>query len=290
MTRSTDSTDAMTLPPELRERVLAASVAARAAGRSTPAVPDIAPTEALARAAAAFHSVLVVLNDADWHVPVLRDLDVQALVGHLTGVEEDVHRCLTGDESVAEVDHVVATQEAAERQQRQAPAMTRSEWRAAVDRTLAQVTDMSDLDVEVALHGMHLRLDDLLVVRAFELWTHENDIRRVVGLPPSAPDAATLQLMTSLAVKMLPRGAELTGLELAPLDVHLVLTGAGGGTWDLGLVEGCAAERVSIVVDAVDFCRLVADRVKPAELDVHVTGASERSTDVLLAASALALD
>ena len=33
------------------------------------------------------------------------------------------------------------------------------------------------------MHGMHLPLGALLVVRAFELWTHDNDIRRAAGLP-----------------------------------------------------------------------------------------------------------
>ena len=47
---------------------------------------------------------------------MLRDLDVQGLVGHLTGVEEDVQRCLAGDPSVGQADHVESTQLAADRQ------------------------------------------------------------------------------------------------------------------------------------------------------------------------------
>jgi len=69
------------------------------------------------------------------------------------------------------------------------------------------------------------------VVRAFELWVHENDIRRAVGLPPSVPDAPVLRLMSDLAARLLPYAAR-TGLR-EPVDVHLVLTGPGGGTWDV---------------------------------------------------------
>jgi hypothetical protein len=47
---------------------------------------------------------------------------------------------------------------------------------------------------------------------------------------------------------------------------------------------------VSIMTDAVGFCRLAANRVTPGELDVHVTGDPGRAAGVLAAAAALALD
>jgi hypothetical protein len=47
---------------------------------------------------------------------------------------------------------------------------------------------------------------------------------------------------------------------------------------------------VVIVSDAVDFCRLVANRADPGGLDVHITGDAERAAAVLAAAPALALD
>jgi hypothetical protein len=45
-----------------------------------------------------------------------------------------------------------------------------------------------------------------------------------------------------------------------------------------------------IVTDAGGFCRLVANRVTPAGLDVHVTGDPACAVEVLSAASTLALD
>ena len=285
-----DTPEPMMVPAGLRERVLEASWQARAAGRSVPEVQEISPAEAFSRAADAFYGLLCALADEDWARPVLRDLDVQGLVGHLTGVEEDVHRCLAGDPGVAEADHVSSTQAAATRQAAQPPAATRGEWRSAAGRSLDLVSATGDLEAEVAVHGMRLPLSALLVVRAFELWIHDNDIRRAAGLPPSVPDGSTLRLMTDLAARLLPYGATLTGLR-EPVSLHLVLTGPGGGTWDVAVGKRAGDPApVSIVTDAVGFCRLVANRVDAAELDLHVTGDPGRATEVLAAAAALALD
>jgi uncharacterized protein (TIGR03083 family) len=280
------------LPDGLRDRVLAASLRARAAGRAVPAAPQISPAEAFSRAADALYGMLGVLQAEDWRRPALRGLDVQGLVGHLTGVEEDVHRALAGDLHVAGASHVGSTQAAADRQAGRSPAETRAEWRHAADRTLDLVHAAGDPGAEVAVHGMRLPLGMLLVVRAFELWVHDNDIRQAVGLPPSVPDASTLSLMTQAAARLLPHTADRGGLR-EPTSVHLVLTGPGGGTWDIAMCDGLAATApaaVGIVTDAVGFCRLVANRATPDSLDLHVTGDPDRAAMVLAAASALALD
>jgi uncharacterized protein (TIGR03083 family) len=279
------------LPEGLRTRVLAASWRARSAGRPVPDVPEISPVEAFARAVDALYEMLCALDDEDWRRPVLRGLDVQRLIGHLTGVEEDTRRCLSGDPAVAEADHVGSTQPWATRQAGQPPASTLAEWRGAADRTLALAREQADLHAEVALHGMRLPLGALLIVRAFELWTHDNDIRRATGLPPAVPDASTLRLMTGLAAQLLPYGAARAGLR-EPTKVHLVLTGPGGGTWDVVIGDADQPEPASIgiVTGAVGFCRLVANRAAPAELDLHITGDAGRVAGVLAAASALALD
>jgi len=278
------------LPAGLRERVLAASRQARAAGRPVPEVVEISPAEAFSRAADAFYRLLCALGDDDWRITVLRGLDVQGLVGHLIGVEDDMHRCLSGDPEVADASHVESTQPAAARQAGRPAARTCADWRRAADRTLDLVHAAGDLCAEVAMHGMRLPLGALLVVRAFELWTHDDDIRRAAGLPLTAPDPATLGLMTRLAARLLPHAATRTGLR-EPVNVRLVLTGPGGGTWDIAVGEGPPDPvSVRIVADAVGFCRLVANRVTPADLDLHVTGDPGRAAGVLAAASALALD
>ena len=296
--------DLPVLPAGLRERVLAASLRARDAGRPVPDAPEISPVEAFSRAVSAFYAVLCFLDEGGWRTPVLRGLDVQGLVGHLIGVEEDVYRALAGDPAVADAEHVESTQAAALDQAARRPAQTRADWRRAVDRTLDLVRP-ADARARVAVHGLRMPVNALLVVRAFELWTHENDIRQAVGWAPSVPDPSTLRLMTDLAARLLPHaGAVLP----EPVDVRLVLTGPGGGTWDVtmgGHPSGNPAEpsadpaepsaepaaaSVAIVTDAVGFCRLAANRVTPADLDVSVTGDPARAAAVLTAATTLALD
>jgi uncharacterized protein (TIGR03083 family) len=278
------------LPDGLRDRVLAASLRVRAAGRPEPAAPEISPAEAFSRAADAFTGMLGVLQAEDWGRPALRGLDVQGLVGHLTGVEEDVHRCQAADPQVAQASHVGSTQAAADRQAGRPPAVTRAEWRRAADRTLELIYAAVDPGAEVAVHGMRLPLGMLLVVRVFELWVHDNDIRQAAGLPPAVPDASTLSLMTQAAAQLLPHAAVPGGLR-EPISVHLVLTGIGGGTWDIPIGHSPPAPvTVGIVTDAVGFCRLVANRAPPDGLSLHITGDPDRAAMVLAAASALALD
>lgn len=277
------------LPAGLRERVLSASLRARAAGRPEPAPPEISPAEAFSRTADAFHVTLGLLNGGQWGAPALRGLDVQGLVGHLIGVEEDVRRGLTGDPEVAMASHVGSTQPAADRQAGRPPALTRAEWRRAADQTIDLVRTV-DPSAEVAVHGMRVPLGLLLIVRAFELWVHENDIREAVALPPSAPEASTLSLMTSAAANLLPVAAIRARLNDS-VRVHLVLTGPGGGTWDIAVGRSTSAPAdITIVADAVGFCRLAANRVTAADLDPYVTGDQDRAAAVLAATTTLALD
>ena len=310
---STADRDQATLPMGLRERVMTASLLAREAGQTVPAVPEISADEAFARAADAFYGLLGALSEDGWKTQALRGLDVQGLVGHLTGVEEDTHRALAGDPAVADAEHVESTQHQAVRQAGRSPALTRDEWRRAAEVTLelarAAGRDLAADDgasehgasehgasehgaARLAVHGIRLPLGDLLVVRAFELWVHDNDIRRAVGLRPSVPDPPVLRLMSDLAARMLPYAAARMGLH--PVDVHLVLTGPGGGTWDVAIGQGAGRdpgqEGVVIVTDAVGFCRLAANRLTPAELGPHITGDEARVAGVLAAATTLALD
>ena len=263
--------DAVVLPAGLRERVLEASRQARAVGRPSRRSPRSRLRRRSAARPTPSTGCCGALGDNDWQVPVLCDLDVQGLVGHLIGVEDDMQRCLSGDPEVA-VNHVESTQSAAARQAGRAAALTRTEWRQAADRTLDLVHGFGDPLAEVAMHGMRLPLGALLIVRAFELWIHDNDIRRAVGLPPSVPEPAALGLMTRLAVRLLPHAAARTGLH-EPVNVHLVLTGPGGGTWDVAIGERPPDPvSIRIIADTVGFCRLAANRVTPADLDLHVTG------------------
>ena len=277
------------LPEGLHTRVLDAARSARTPGAAVPALEPIRPLEAFGRAADSLFGVLSELNDPQWRMPALRDLDVQGLVGHLIAVEVDMHRAFAGDPAVADADHIASTQPRALEQAGRAAGQTRLDWRRAINRTVVLAGQAPD-KAPIAIHGLRMCLGDLLVVRAFELWTHENDIRRAVGLAASAPDPQTLALMSALAAHMLPHGVARTGGLTSPLDLHLVLIGAGGGTWDLAM-DGPAGKReaMTLVADVVDFCRLVANRLHPAEVHVEVDGV-DRRTPILVGAASLALD
>jgi uncharacterized protein (TIGR03083 family) len=287
-------------PAELRARVLDASKRARPFGSTVPDIPLISPAAAFGRAVDAMELTLRSLSHADWCRPAIRDLDVQGLVGHLIGVEDAVQRAIERDPSVADVDHVASTQPAAVRQAGRLPALTLDDWHGSASRTLALVASQPGLDEVIAIFGVRLPLSAVLIFRAFELWTHENDIRLAAGLPRSAPDPSVLRLMTGLAVSLVPFAALGSGI-LGPAMVRLVLTGPGGGTWDLpigidpgqdpdGAHPGKETSRASVVTDVVDWCRLAANRTRPAELDVYLTGDTELATELLAATATLGLD
>jgi hypothetical protein len=118
---STTDRDQAVLPMGLRERVMAASLLARGVGQTVPAVRR-SPRRSVRRAADAFYRLLGTLSEQGWKTAALRGLDVQELVGHLTGVEHDTHRALAGDPAVADAEHVESTQGSAVRQAGRSPA------------------------------------------------------------------------------------------------------------------------------------------------------------------------
>lgn len=75
------------------------------------------------------------------------------------------------------------------------------------------------------------------------------------------------------------------------VHLHLVPTGPGGGTWDNPVGQSPAPpSAVTIVAEAVGFCRLIANRTTPADLDPYITGDRESADAVLAAAGTLTLD
>ncbi|MDP9075300.1 MAG: maleylpyruvate isomerase family mycothiol-dependent enzyme [Actinomycetota bacterium] len=287
--------DARTPPPGLRGRVMAAAEVMRGAGHPFDPPPAISAIEAYRRTVEAFHTLLAELGDDEWRLPVLRGLDIQGLVGHLIGVERAFQVTLGIEPTAIDLaDHVGGTQPDADAQHGRAPASTHQDWLARARRTIAHLesTDPAVLSQMVTLHGFSLPFAGMLVVRSFEMWTHEEDIRRATGRALLAPDGSRLALMTELAVAALPRGLENAGRPQPGRTARLVLTGPGGGTWQAPLERGAvpASPDVRIVVDATAFCRLVANRYTPSQVGATITGDQALGLDVLVGASALALD
>ena len=291
-------------PTALGAAIAGVAVTSRPPGSPVDPAPPIAPAEGFRRAARSLDAVLDALGKDEWGTAAIRDLDVQGLVGHLIAVERDFQHALDDpDGPQADADHVVSTDPTAAEQSGRSPAETLHTWRGAMADTFdalealeAAPARMAD---EVALYGMRLAIAPLLIVRTFELWTHEEDIRRTLGQPLQAPDASTLTLMTTLGIGMLGSGLARIDRSGDGRGQRIVLTGPGGGTWQTSLARRGPSARadtasgpvdVRIVVDAVDFCRLLANRIDPADLVAVVSGDGALARDVFAGAAALALD
>jgi uncharacterized protein (TIGR03083 family) len=283
--------DAVDAPASLRDRVLRAAVAARPPGRPTDPPPHVSGVDAFRRTVARFDTLLGELAEPEWSTPALRDLDVQGLVGHLIGVEEAFTAALAGQSHPAAADHVGGTEAAALRQSGRPTALTHHEWS---DLAAGSIAAVADRDPEAPAHffGLTLPLDAVLVVRAFELWTHDEDVRRATGRTLVAPDPDCLARMVTLVTTLLPLAVEQSGRARPGATVRLVLTGPAGGTWDVDLGgrrrPGPAGARV--VVDAAQFCRAVADRADTVTTGAVVSGDRDLVDALFVSASALALD
>lgn len=287
--------DAETPPPDVRHRLLAGALSARPAGRSSEPVEAVSGAEAFRRAAFRMDRLLGDLEAGEWTRPALRDLDVQGLVGHLTGVELAFARSLQGGDPAAGSDHVTSTQPMALAQAGRPPADTHRDWFGAVSQTLALLDGGAGLPPRVSFYGIDLPLDEIMVVRAFEMWTHEEDIRRATGRALADPDAGRLARMAELAARLLPFGVTQSGGAEPDRSVRLVLTGPGGGTWDVPLGGSAAAAAghpadALVVVDVAGFCRVVGNRSDAAGSGAVVTGELRVAHSLFAGAAALALD
>ncbi len=284
--------DAAEADDALRERVVAAATAARAPGTSSDPPEHIAGAEVFRRTVAKLDALLGDLAAGDWSRLALRELDVQGLVGHLIGVEELFIGAVRGDDVASGGDeHVAATQAAADRQSQQSPAATHREWFDRVTESLARVGDL-DPSTPVSFYGVTLPLDALLVVRAFEMWTHEEDVRRATNRMLEGLDPERLSRMVGLVTTLLPAGIARVGRNRSGRTARLVLTGRGGGTWDVNL-DGAGEHRradIRIVVDATEFCRVVGNRQDQRGAEAIIHGDPALAADVFVGAAALALD
>lgn len=282
-------------PRALRDRMLESALAGRPAGRPASPAAHIPGAEVFRRTTSAFAALVAGLGPAEWARPALRDLDVQGLVGHLIGVETYFVAGLEeGRPDPGVGQHVPATDPFARAEAGRPGRETLGQWSDLVARSLAAAAE-ADPQAPVSWYGITLPLDLLLVVRAFEVWVHDGDVRRATGRPPADPDPECLARMTDLAVTLLPAGVGLAGRARPGRAVRLVLTGPGGGTWDVGLDPAGATGPLPpadarIVVDGSAFCRVVGNRSDRVGSGGLVTGDGALADDLFAGAAALALD
>jgi uncharacterized protein (TIGR03083 family) len=259
--------------------VMQAALAARSAETLQPA-PSDNEAAAFARAIDDVRNTITLINADDWGRPAVNGLSVGELVGHLIGTQVSMAAELgLGSATRGSTDHIESTRAAISAGAASSPAATAAEFArvsAILTDHLLQL-DESGLAAQSRFGTIDAEISFLLVVRVFELWTHDNDLRRAVGLDRVEPDDDRLWMMTRTVMPVVDR--------IGGDHLRIVLTGAGGGVW-----PASGDEVGEIALDAVAFCKRVANRVSLDDLDVDVSGDVAAAHTLLDQLATLALD
>jgi len=280
--------------------VLAAARSRRAPGMDAGLVGH-GPTTTVAAyidQVAAFAEVLAEVPEDGWDRPVAAyPWSVRDLVAHLVAIEAYSASFLGLGEFASEGldhDHLAMTEPTIARCRALPPAEVVAEWRALAEHTTTHLAALGPADLEklMPLHGIPFRVTTAIVARAFELWTHADDIRAALGRPLVAPDAAVIHRMAVESVSSLPFAALGLAEPPGPAVAHIVLTGPGGGTWTLrvgGAPDLDAEPDLTLVADVVDYCRVVSRRIEADALDCVVEGDADLALRLLRASQFVAV-
>ena len=304
MSRSDDETFGLlaeafaTQPPDrLGDDVIHAARVARPVGQAIESLGGgraANPAEAFAQTVDEFASLLATADR--WAIVEPYGWSVTQLVAHLVEVDLYLGRQLglwrhDIDERL-EDDHLAMTEGAVLSAVRADFAETVARWSQVSTELCNHVRslDSDGLRRRIKFHMLDARVATVLVVRIFEVWTHIEDLCRALHREAPALDAGRLHLMTRAAVAAIPLGMLLAQIDGGHNTARIVLTGRGGGVWNQPLqLGGEAAEpSVTIVADAVEFCRLAAQRIAPADLTAEVEGSMDLAIEVLRGASVFA--
>ncbi|MFJ9834462.1 zf-HC2 domain-containing protein [Streptomyces sp. NPDC101169] len=185
----------------------------------------------------------------------------------------------------------------------------RAPWREQSHRLVRTVsfTGGSTGGLTVPYGDFGLPLHDAMLDRAFECWVHAEDIAEAVDYPYEPPAPRHLHRMIDLAARMLPvalaerrrarpaatgRPPRLVTAGQPGRSLRLEIEGAAGGEWLIpldspGAVGSAEFEVAHVALDGVEFCRLAAGHVPPADAAAGQVGDREAIRDVLFAAAGL---
>ncbi|MET9820964.1 zf-HC2 domain-containing protein [Streptomyces sp. NPDC006349] len=311
--------ESLDLDPALRTRVLDGCLERRPPRIPVPrwAAPYDAETARL-------DALLQDFGDAEWHAPVrLRWFEADSEASRRTTVAGVIAHLLTVDGTVAVslglADPLgdittpsrapAARTEAYWRASHRPPTRAvRAPWRAqshGIVRTASFTGETGGMPVPYG--DFELPLRDAMLDRAFECWVHAEDIADAVDYPYAPPSARHLNSMIDLAARLLPgalAARRRAGLAAPGGRPHLVtagepgrslrleIEGSGGGEWLIpldspGAVGSADHEVAHVALDGVEFCRLAAGHVPPAEAAAGQVGDREAIRDVLFAAAGL---
>ncbi len=281
------------VPASVRDRTLSAALAQRKQGSHIAILASGDAAKAFQAQARELERLFDSLALDDWHLPTAADWTIGELVAHLIAVEEYFGSLLglwSFEVPVGTLaDHRAMSGPTIERYASSAPADVIARWREVTNAVLHALDEPSRLPTDVVFHTLPLRLPNVLVTRAFELWTHADDVRRALAQPLCEPPADHIAVMSSLAVRSTPAGLMLAGMNHDDRRIHIVLTGRGGGAWSVGYGQSSPPKADTVfVTDAVDFCRMAAGRIDLADLDADITGDERFARDICLAAQIFA--
>jgi uncharacterized protein (TIGR03083 family) len=194
-------------------------------------------------------------------------------------------------------DNAARTAQARARHAGRPPAHAVAELEAAAEATDTELLRRGEarLNEPILWWGGRATTRVAVLVRAFETWTHADDIRRATGADMVAPPPASLLTMAHSACGFLPimlgaRGAHHPGrlVRFRFSDV--------GAAWDVdlgavGAVRPASddAVDVEIVAEAATICRSISARVDPRELRYEACGDQQLAAEVIDALPALAV-
>ena len=282
-------------PPDLRSEVLAAALARRPAGRPVPRAGTVSPAEAFERTLGELHDLLRSLSESEASRPAHEEHGrVRDLVAHLAGVERLNLRWLDPDAEVPYLpDHVASTRATVAELAGLPFAEVVRAWHDAALALLAAARG-GDGDRQVPFHDLAVSVDGMLTMRTFELWAHGMDIALATDRPLPELDDERMLLMSSRLMAALPAALAYRGVALPGRTARFVLTGPGGGCYDVALDAADPAEPfdpdVLVVADVVALCRVAAARLRPDRLDATIEGDRDLADLVLAHVDAFARD
>jgi hypothetical protein len=258
-------------PRGLRERVLAAAMAAR-----PPVDPEVGQLLApYVAQVAAFDRLLDGLPEPYWSRPIGPHATVRELVRHLRANDALVAGSIvdTGD--------------------------VKLDWRHQADALLRTVSAEGPrrLDRPVVLAGgaaIRRPLREALTQRAFETWIHAEDVRTLLALPTELPEPAQITRIADFGLRLLPGAMDAAGRGRPYQLIRLTLTGPGGGE-RLAALSATSPTTGSTVVGEISlpaavFCRLLAGRVAPPPAGTLITGDRLAAGELLSVAATMGCD
>jgi uncharacterized protein (TIGR03083 family) len=294
--------DEISPPLELRSSVLAE------AGRRRPPAEVVAGASPIDVHRIELARVLLLLRDLtvdDWtrtvDPPEFDGWTVHDVVVHL-GANESLLAFQLGV-PVAGIpetatDNEGRTAQARVRHAGRSPAQAVAELEAAAEATSAEIAARGEarLDEQIDWWGGRWATRMAVLVRAFETWTHADDIRRAIGAGMVVPPPASLLTMAHAACGIVPHTLAARGGYRPGRLARFRFADLGDAAWDVDLgpaarlrPAGDDAVDAEIVTDAAALCRGMSARIDPDELEYAVFGDELLVSDIVDALPALAV-